>query len=534
MTSRSQSSAARSEAANGHGAPVVVAAPSFVSILFAEDVGDATHAGLEDLFADLNLDQILAALTAGREGYRLEELFRAPLSEHRAIAYRHEVLRDLERQEVREPVARFARSMSTMRKHQTQIEQLHYELEKQGWMLDSVEIYCDAVSVLASDLADLDLRSQGMRSLRSYLAAYAASDRFRSLAAETRGLKDALAQIRYALLIRGPRVTVSRYGGEPDYTAEVERVFARFRHREGANHLANLTPHAGMDHVEAWIAERVARLYPEVFEPLARFCERHGDVVDPTVGRFDREVQFYLAYLDMMDSVRRTGLAFCLPEVREDAATVAAEQTFDLALALKLNFSNGDVVVNDVHLTSPERILVVSGPNNGGKTTFARMFGQLHYLASLGLPVPGRAARLQLPDRVFSHFEREEQIETLRGKLEDELVRIRAILDQAGPRSVIVMNESFNSTTLEDARLLGAKVIEKIARLRCLAVYVTFIDELASLNDATVSMVSTIEPDNPAKRTFKIVRRPADGLAYAAAIAEKYGLTFDHLIRRIP
>jgi DNA mismatch repair ATPase MutS len=507
----------------------------FESILFEQPgAGPGTGRPEEpDYFADLNLDQVLRSMTAGREQYELEPLFCTPLHEADAVRYRHEVLRDLEKREVLESVNGFAEQMQRMRQHLKQAQDLHYQLQQQAWFLDATEIYCQVVRVLTEELAGCDVTSRGFDLFRRYLAGYAGSERFTSLAAETQALKDALARIRYTVRIHGPRVTVSRYEGEPDYGAEVEETFAKFKQRAVKSYLVNRPEHADMDHVEAQILSLVARLYPDEFGTLADYCARHRDYLDPVIGRLDREVQFYLAYLELTGRHRQAGLPFCYPDVSARSKETTAEGTFDIALANKLVPGGGTVITNDFRLTGPERILVVSGPNNGGKTTFARTFGQLHYLASLGLPVPGRSARLFLPDRIYTHFEREEDIETLRSKFEDELVRVHEILGQATADSVIVMNESFNSTTLNDALLVGTEVMRRILGLGCLGVYVTFVDEIASLSEATVSMVSQIVAENPAERTFKVLRRPADGLAYAWAIAEKYGLTYERLLERI-
>ena len=537
----SGSLASAEDASAGVRSSAEAGAAGFQSVLFEYPESGAGVDGLRepDFFVDLNLDQVLASVTAGREQYRLAPFFFAPLRQVAAVRYRHEVLRDLEKAEVLEPIRRFARSMRSMREHLAQVEKLRYELQKQSWFLDAVEIYCAAVRSLAADLAERTgraeraLSSRGLQGLRDYLAVYAASERFTSLAAGTKALKDALARVRYAIRINGARVTVSKYAEEADYSAEVEETFARFQQGAVRSHLARLPDHAEMDHVEAKILDGVAHLHPDVFRARADFCVRHRDYLDATIGRFDREVQFYLAYLEMVERFRGAGLPFCYPHVSARSKEIAADETFDIALANKLVPQGGTAVGNDFHLTGPERMFVVSGPNNGGKTTFARTFGQLHYLASLGLLVPGREARIFLPDRIFTHFEREEDIGTLRGKFDDELVRVHEILGRATSDSVIVMNESFNSTSLSDALFVGTEVMRQILELSCLGVYVTFVDEIASLSEATVSLVSQVVPDNPAERTFKVIRKPADGRAYAWAIAEKYGLSYERLMERI-
>jgi DNA mismatch repair protein MutS len=506
----------------------------FRSILFP---ADAVPAGLESeepaSFADLNLDQVVARVTSGRDEYELRPLFWTPLESVPAIGYRHGVFRDLEDPALLEGMRQFADRMRTVRAQLRQAGKLHYRYQKRRWFLEAVAGYCAAVSRLRDDLDRLSPRSSGFVDLRDYLDAYVQSDGFTTVLADQRRLLDELGAIRYSLHIRDNRIRVDRFDSGVDYGTEVAETFRRFEQGAAKTYKFEFPNQAEMNHVEAAILDLVARLNPETFGFLDRFAEEHRNFLDATVGRFDRELQVYLSWLDHVAPLQHAGLAFCYPDVIESSKEVSGRDVFDIALATKLIGGNQRVVLNSFALHRPERVIVVTGPNQGGKTTFARMFGQLHYLARLGLPVPGSQARLFMFDRLFTHFEREEDLGNLSGKLEDDLVRIHATLEKATTDSLVIMNESFSSTTVQDSLLLSREILHRLIERGALCVSVTFLDELASLGPETVSMVSTVDPADPAIRTFRVVRKPADGLAYALAIAQKHGLTYERVRGRI-
>jgi DNA mismatch repair ATPase MutS len=508
---------------------------TFYSILFesAERRPPGDALAPPDFFVDLNLDRIVAAITAGKEEYNLAPLFHGSLRDVDAVLYRHEVMRDLEDANLFGNIESFADALRSMRETLKQADKRYYRRQKEALFLDAVDAYCGAIDALTRDLGLADLRSRGLLSFRDYLTDYAASARFTSLLAETKQLKADLSTVKYTLQIKGGAVTVRKYDWESDYAADVEATFRKFQQGAVKDYKAKFIDSPQLNHVEAAVLDRIAWLHSDILGELNAYCLRNANYIDQTVGAFDREIQFYVAYLDYLGPLRRAGLSFCYPALSSQSKALCVHDAFDLALANKLVAERTAVVCNDFYLGGAERIFVVSGPNQGGKTTFARMFGQLHYLASLGCPVPGRSAQLFLFDRILTHFGREESIDNLRGKLQDDLLRIYEILDQATSDSIVIVNEIFNSTTLQDAIFLGTKIIERITEIGALCVCVTFIDELTLLNDHIVSVVSTIVPERPAERTYRIVRKPADGLAYAMSIAEKYGLTRRQIRQRI-
>jgi hypothetical protein len=482
---------------------------------------------------DINFDQIIEAVTAGRQEYDLEEFFHSPLLERDEILYRQEVMRDLERDDLSACIRTFSARMAAMRAHLRQVEKMYFQLQKERWFLEAAATYCQAAQDLLRALAGSAPGSRGLRAFQDCLARYVGGEAFSSLSREAQRIRKDLDEIRYTVSIKGATFRVQKYDQEEDYGQAVARFFEKFKQGAGKDWGARFHEWPVMNQVEEKILTFVSQLFPEPFSALAQFCARHAAFQDGTLQAFDREVQFYLGYLEFTAPLRQAGLPFCYPELTRESKESHALDFFDLALAHKLVPAKGRVVVNDFRLRGKERVIVVTGPNQGGKTTFARAFAQVHALARLGCPVPGREARLFLFDQIHTHFEQEEATVNLRGKLQDELVRIHGILAQAGPGSLIVINEIFAATTWQDATIMAKQVVARILDLDAVCVCVTFLDELAGLGEGTVSMVSTVEPGDDQVRTFRIVRQPADGLAYALSLAGRFRLTHGQLLERL-
>lgn len=507
-------------------------APPSVSLLYADGPGSSGE-DRPTCLVDLNLDQIIAAATAGRESYALVPIFEVPLHDASAVAYRQAVFRDFETPELKAAIEAFAAAMQRSRANIERADKQRHSLEQQRWRLDALLDYSRGAAALVADLERLRPQSEALTMLCRHGKDYVASAAFIAMRDRVEALGDQLAALRYTVLIQGLDVRVTPFAKEADYGSAIAEDFARFVQGDDEKFSFDHAQSENLNMIEERILDHVARAFPDVFTELAAVTETYGNCfVDPVIERVDREAQFYLGWRALIDPIAKAGHDFCYPETTTDRS-VFADDAFDLALAHALGTRGTALIHNDMRLGAGERIFIVSGPNQGGKTTFARMFGQLHFLAALGLPVPGKKAKLRLFDKIFTHFERRELSATANGKLQDELVRLHAILEAATGDSIIIMNELFASTTFRDASVLSRRVAAQLVERGVIGVWVSFLDGLSEVDPALVSVVSQVDPDDPAHRTFKVERRAADGLAYARAIAAKYRLTRGQIEERL-
>lgn len=479
-------------------------------------------------FVDLAIDRILDSVLKNSEPYNLRSLFRWLPQSLDVIHYRNEVFKDLNSPLIMSSVKFFCNSMLACRGHLELAKKSFNKYQAAFFSLQAMSVYVESVSNLNDALKTTPPASRGMIDFSSALQDYVSSQSFVDLRHECEAHHKALSAILYTVLLDDSSITVRPFGGEPDYNDVITKFFSRFQTDKISVPVSVSQAMVWMGNIQSRILDGVAQINPEIFASLCDFVSKLEDFIDPVLIEFERDIQFYVVWIEFTEKLKKTGLNFSIAHLVQNKQ-INAKNAFDLALADKLYQKGEKIVSNEFYLEGQERIFVITGPNQGGKTTFARMFGQMHYFSNLGLSVPGETVALQFFDRIFTHFESEESVISLNGKLYDDLLRMRVIIDSATKNSLIVLNEIFNSTTLKDAQFLAQKILQKIIHIDAFGVCVTFMDELTQIGPQMVSLTSMVEPENPEKRSFYVVRRQADGLAYARSIAKKYGVTYEQL-----
>lgn len=482
-------------------------------------------------FRDVWLDRVVGEVTAGRDAYHLQPLFYEPLTSVAAIAHRQDVFRDLETPDTLDALIHFGEGMRDVRQCRELSTRSRNPRQQDRWFLEGVARYGQTIVRLADQLLAAAPASAGLQATTDYLQQYRASDPFQVMTEAAATLLRELAAVQHIVHIQGSRVAVRRYQGEVDYGARVADTFAKFRQGPVAPYPFQEAPGGDLNHIEARIVDLVAQLEPHLFRRLEAFHRDYRDYLPHTVARLDRESQWYLACHEYVERWRAAGLPLCYPTVADEPGPVVIRGAFHPALMDVM--PPGHIVRNDFLLMGPERILVVSGPNQGGKTTYARLFAAVHYLAQLGCPVPAERASVSAFDQIFTHFQRQEEAGHPESQLEGELRRVRDILAAATPHSIVLINEAFSATTVRDGRALGRRVLERLTTLGARTVYVTFLEELSRLSDATVSVVALMASESAGTRAFRLVRQPSDGRAYAASLAARHGLSYDQIRQQI-
>lgn len=477
-----------------------------------------------DALHDLGLDQVLAALQVDDE---IAAVFCTPLRDEASVRARQEVFTDLDDAGVRDALGDLADAVRRAVAHRGESSHVRQAPLRHRLHLGAVTAYVRSLDAAATALSGA--RSTALRSLSAHVVALTGSPGVGQLRTEAARLETAWGAVRFTMLVQGSRLVVAPFDDEPDLDADAEVVLTRIGtpvpgERDADGVRTGLLGDS-LGSVDGWILDAVAAAEPELFAGLATFSAEHEQFVDRELERFALELPFYAAFHRVMTHLRTVGVPFATPEVRSSGTPLEVHDLVDLALALRFVDDGRRPIGNDLTLRVGERIMVVSGPNQGGKSTAARAIGQLLHLASIGYPVPAAAAQVPLTDRVLTLFPREERLESLAGGLGEEIIRVHRMLETTTPRSLLVMNEAFASTAADDARLLLTEVLHRIEVIGALAVCVTFLDEVAGLGGAVVSLVAEVADADPSVRTFTLTRRPADGRAYARVLAERHGLT---------
>ena len=472
-------------------------------------------------FQDLNLNTMLDRLT-GKFGRQVQQYFMYLPETAEDEAYRRAVYGDVKKTAVYDALTAFTGRLARIEALQQEKEKVHNPRQRSVWQLREIETWCDAYTELGVALEQTDLASEGMRRFWEILRGILAGSAFRQMQTQVRGIMEAIRSLRLVITYEKDRIRVEVGAAQAEYEPLPAADRAPLRNPFSADPVVS--------ELENGCLNILKKKKPALFPELMNIAERYEHYQSPVFARFEKEILFYLSYAGFQREMEAQGFVFAVPSVSESCPT-EAKKLYDLALACVSLKEGKKVVANDFTYRDGESFFVLTGPNQGGKTTFARSLGQLVYFTRIGLDVPAAEANVPFFRDIQSHFSVEESVETGRGKLKEELVRLAPMMEAKQQGTFVVINELFTTAASHDALVMGQKVLNHFISLGCIGIYVTHLKELAAAHERVASLQAMLDENRI--QTFEIRRGEAPDTPCAENLVNKYRLTYEQLKERL-
>jgi len=476
-------------------------------------------------FLDLNISQIIDKMVV-RWGQGIRKLYAYFPADKECEAYRREVYGDFKREEIYQCCMAFVERLGRVEEFRTLRGKVRSPMQSGVYQIREMDAYCRAFGTLAQELSKAQPESRGLKDFLAYLQELLSSEAYQKMQSTCAKVLEELLGFRFVITYEKDRMMVALGESEGKY----EEFLKTFGDPDRPPLTSPFFASNMISELENSCLEILSKKRSQIFQTLQRTAEEFTSYEDEGLLQFTRELPFYLSFATFQREMSELGFAFCTPEVHEEKR-MEARGLYDLALAIVAHREGRRVVSNDMYYGEEESFFVLTGPNQGGKTTFARSLGQLVYFAKMGLDVPAVSANVHYFKDIQTHFSVEESIETGRGKLKEELIRLAPMMEEHRSGTFVVINELFTTAASYDARIMGGKVLTHFIELGCRGIYVTHLKELTEIHPRVVSLRAMLDQER--LQTFEIKRSEAEESACAANQVNKYRLTYEQLKERL-
>jgi len=486
-------------------------------LIYKSLIGSKGSKANERTIWDLRIEELINDILGNDKNQFLIDVFKEPLTDKDVIVFRQRIFNDLMDEKIYSVIKNFVYEIKEFNKLMD-LEAKTYEEFKYGFHLDAALMYIKALETTLNLIRNLNINSEGIGYFVDYLEKLIHSDKFQALKKIAYEAKASRDKIKIRISINGDKIRITEEENGEDLSSKIDQLFSRFKGQQVgglnfSNHYEKIT------HIHAEILEGIYRIFKEEFSVIKKLKEEFPDIIDEGINSFANEFEFYLKYIEYMKGIQSNGYRFSIPQFTEDGS-IYIKEFYNLLLAKKRK-----AVTNNIHTSGDKRVFIITGMNGGGKTTFAITFGQLVFLASIGVPVPAEEAKIPLLPNIMTAFPIEEdRLESL-SRLEEDIVRIHDILKTADDKTLIIVNELFSATTSDEGFELAKRFINKVISKGSYLVYVTFITKIATL-EKVISLVAQIQDEKP---TYRFIEGSPLSKYMAIQIASKHRLIYEDI-----